>query len=53
MENTVLIEGVRATDGRVDNVSSYRSEMCGNIAKFAVFTVICKVYAPLRYRTHM
>jgi hypothetical protein len=44
MDNTVFIEGYGATDGWVDDVSSYRAENYGNIAKFAFFTLLHKVY---------
>jgi hypothetical protein len=44
MENDVLIQGFGATDGRVNDVSSYQADICGNVATFAVFTLIHQVY---------
>jgi hypothetical protein len=44
LDNEVLVQGFGATYGRVDDVSSYRAEICGNIATFTVFTLIRKVY---------
>jgi hypothetical protein len=43
MENNIIIEGYGATDGRVEDVNSYRAEICG-IATFAIFTLISKIY---------
>jgi hypothetical protein len=44
MDNNFLIGGAGVTDGCVDDFSSYRAENCSNIATFAVFTRIRKLY---------
>jgi hypothetical protein len=44
LDNEVLFQGFGATDGCIEAVSSYRAETCGNIATFAIFTLIQKVY---------
>jgi hypothetical protein len=33
-----------ATDGRVKDTHSYRTELCGNIATFAILIIIRRVY---------
>jgi hypothetical protein len=38
--NEICVQGFGATDRRVDDVSSYRAEMCGNIATFASFSLL-------------
>jgi hypothetical protein len=43
MDNTILIEGFGAMDGHVEDINSYRAEICANIATFSVFTLIQKV----------
>jgi hypothetical protein len=40
--NKVLIQGFGATDGCIEDVSSYRAEICGNIATFTILTLIRK-----------
>jgi hypothetical protein len=44
MDNTILIEGFGAMDGHVEDINSYRAEICANIATFSVFALIQKVY---------
>jgi hypothetical protein len=43
MDNTILIEGYGAIDGRVKDINSYIANICENIATFAIFTLIRKV----------
>jgi hypothetical protein len=42
--NTLLIQGFGATDGRLEDVSSYRAEICGNITAFTIISLIQKSY---------
>jgi ribonuclease HI len=44
LDNVVLIQGFGAKDGCIKDVSSYRAEICGNIATFTVFSLLRKVY---------
>jgi hypothetical protein len=44
LDNEVLIQGFGATDGRLEDTSSYRANICGSIATFTVLTLIRKVY---------
>jgi hypothetical protein len=44
LDNEVLIQGSGATDGRLQDVSSYRAEICGNITTFTTLALIRKVY---------
>jgi hypothetical protein len=44
IDNEVLRQGFGATDGRMEDVSLYRADICGNIATFAIVTLIRKVY---------
>jgi hypothetical protein len=45
LDNEVLIKGFGATDGRVEDVSSYRTEIFCNIATCTMLTLIRKVYS--------
>jgi hypothetical protein len=42
--NEVLVQIFGATDVRIEDVSSYRAEICGNIATFTILTLIRKTY---------
>jgi hypothetical protein len=44
LSNEILVQGFCATDGRIEDVSSYRADICGNIATFTILTLIRKVY---------
>jgi hypothetical protein len=44
LDNEVLIKGFGATDRRVEDLSSYRAEVCSNIATFTILTLIRQVY---------
>jgi hypothetical protein len=44
LNNELLIQGFGATDGRLEGVSSYIAEICGNMATFTILTLIWKVY---------
>jgi hypothetical protein len=44
LDNEVIIHGFGATDGRIEDVSSYRADICGNIATFTIINLIRKVY---------
>jgi hypothetical protein len=44
IDNEIVIQGIGATDWGLEDVSSYRAEICGNIATFTILTPIPKVY---------
>jgi hypothetical protein len=44
LNNKILVHGFGATDGCIEDVSSRRAEICGNIATFTILTLIRKVY---------
>jgi hypothetical protein len=44
MGKNVLIKGYDAMEGCVEDVNSYRPEICGNIVTFSVYTRIHKLY---------
>jgi hypothetical protein len=44
LDNEVIVQGCGATEGRVDDVSSYRTEICGNITTFTVILLLRKSY---------
>jgi hypothetical protein len=44
LDNEIIIQGFDATNGRLEDVSSYRADICGNIAAFTIITLIRKVY---------
>jgi hypothetical protein len=43
-DNEILVQGFGATDERIEDVSSYQAEICGNIATFTILTLIHKVF---------
>jgi hypothetical protein len=44
LDNDVLIQGFGTTDGRAEDVSKYRADICGNTATFTFFTFNRKIY---------
>jgi hypothetical protein len=44
LKNGILLEGFGATEGRVEDTHSYRSEFCGNITTLSILDIIRRVY---------
>jgi hypothetical protein len=44
LDNEILIQSFGATDGRVEDTNSYRAELCGNVATFAIINIIRRIY---------
>jgi hypothetical protein len=44
LDNGILLEGVGATYGRVEDTHSYKEELCGNIATLSILNIIRCVY---------
>jgi hypothetical protein len=44
LNNEILPDDFGAMDGRVEDTHSYRCEVCGNIAAFAILNIIRCVY---------
>jgi hypothetical protein len=44
LNNELLIQGVGVTNSQLEDVSSYRAQICGNTVAFTIITLIRKVY---------
>jgi hypothetical protein len=49
LDKEIIIQGVGATDGRVEDTHFYHAKLCGNIATFAILNIIIHIYSSIQH----